>query len=172
MRNKNDIQINRVLSYAGFVLVAFQLVSSMIVRPIKEFYKDCEFGEGMPFISYENDILFRHNHEFEACLLYLKDFVKAIDNEDFLIIQELRKHRNDLAHNLIDRISDLKIEEHRELFEDVRGTLFKLSNYRAYVEIGSDPEFKGIDWETLKGHEYILYERIVREIEELQNGAI
>jgi len=38
--------------------------------------------------------------EFQACLLYLRDFMKAIDSKDVLTIQGLRKHRNDLAHGL------------------------------------------------------------------------
>ena len=93
--------------------------------------------------------------------------MEAIDDRDFTTIQELRKHRNDLAHNLANRLEDLEIENYHTLFEDVRRTLFRLSNYRAYIEIGSDPEFKGINWETVKGHEYLLYEKIIQEMEKL-----
>ena len=130
-------------------------------------YKDTTFGEKMPFKSYEKDVLSRSKNEFEACLLYLKDFMEAIDDKDFATIQELRMHRNDLAHNLADRLKTLKIKNYHALFEDVRRTLFRLSNYRAYIEIGSDPEFKGINWETVRGHEYLLYEKIVQELEKL-----
>ena len=103
----------------------------------------------------------------KQCLLYLKDFMEAIDDRDFATIQELRKHRNDLAHDLADRLTTLEIGDYHALFKDVRRTLFRLSNYRAYIEIGSDPEFQGINWETVKGHEYLLYEKIVQEIEKL-----
>ena len=39
----------RGLTYAGFVLVGYELVKDMIVGPIKLFYKDTTFGQGMPF---------------------------------------------------------------------------------------------------------------------------
>jgi len=162
---QNDEELTRLLTYAGFVLVAFELVKSLIVKPIKLFYWNTNFGEGMPFKSYEEDVITRHKNEFEACLLYLRDFDEAIDNEDLLTIQELRKHRNELAHNLPELIHNLNIEENLKLLERVDKTLFRLSNYRTYIEIGADPQFqnRGIDWSTIKGHEYLLFEEIVRK---------
>ena len=157
-------QVNRSFVYAGFVLLAFELVRGMIVGPIKAFYKNTVFAESMPFTSYEHDVLWRHKKEFEACLFYLRDFMEAIDNDDVVTIMKLRHHRNELAHELPQILAELRIEDHHPLFKDVTHTLFKLSNYRAYMEIGADPEFRGVDWETAKGHEYLMYEEIVRKI--------
>lgn len=159
-------EMTRVLSYAGFVLVGYELVKSMIVKPIKFFYKDVIFGEGMPFKTYEEDVLTRHRNEFEACLLYLRDFMEVIDSEDLLTIQTLRRHRNELAHELVDRLASIRIEEFQELFEKVDRVLFKLSNYRMYMEIGADPQFLGvgIDWATAKGHEYLVFEEIAEKV--------
>jgi len=147
----------------------------MIVKPIKTFYAHTTF-HGRPFKTYEEDVLSRHKNEFEACLFYLRDFMEAIDSADVLTIQGLRKHRNDLAHDLVDRLSNLKIEDHQSLFINVDRTLFKLSNYRARMEIGADPEVQelGIDWETAKGHEYLLFEDVVEKVKLLslkRNGA-
>jgi hypothetical protein len=155
-----------------FILVAFELVKSLIVNPIKAFYSDVTFGEGMPFKSYEEDILSRHKNQFEACLLYLRDFMEAIDSEDVLTIQSLRKHRNDLAHNLPGMLHKLDIEHHLPLLEKTNKVLFKLSNYRTYMEIGSDPEFqnKGINWDTIKGPEYELFEEVLKKVKILQGS--
>ena len=163
--NKNDEELTRLLTYAGFVLLAFELVKSLIVKPIKLFYWNTTFGEGMPFTSYEEDVMTRHKNEFEACLLYLRDFDEAIDNEDLLTIQELRKHRNELAHNLPDLIHKLDMEENLKLLTRVDKTIFRLSNYHIYIEIGANPQFqnRNIDWSTIKGHEYLLFEEIVRK---------
>jgi hypothetical protein len=168
--NRTEEELTQSLAYAGFILVAFELVKSLIVNPIKVFYSDVTFGEGMPFKSYEEDVLFRHKNEFEACLLYLRDFMEAIDSEDLLAIQNLRKHRNDLAHDLVNRLHELEIENFARLLEKVNKALFKLSNYRTNMEIGADPEFqnKGIDWETVKGHEYIILEEILNKVRILQ----
>ena len=162
----SDDELTRVLAYAGFVLVGFELLKSMIVNPIKTFYAHTDFAEGMPFKTYENDVLSRHRNEFEACLLYLRDFMEAIDSADMLAIQALRKHRNDLAHDLVDRLPALRIAEHQLMFEGVYRALFNLSNYRVRMEIGADPEFQkmGINWESVKGHEFLLFEAIVQKV--------
>ncbi|MEW6068111.1 MAG: hypothetical protein AB1610_07465 [Nitrospirota bacterium] len=173
VENLTEEELTRALAYAGFILVAFELVKSLIVKPIKAFYAGVTFGKGLPFKSYENDVLSRHKNEFEACLLYLRDFMKAIDSDDLLAIQGLRKHRNDLAHDLVNRLHDLEIESFVPLLEKANKALFKLSNYRTYMEIGSDPKFqgKGIDWSTVKGHEYIVFEEVLNKVKLLGAGS-
>jgi hypothetical protein len=161
----------RRLTYAGFVLVAYELVKSMIVGPIKAFYSNITFGEGMPFKSYDVDVRARHKNEFEACLLYLRDFMEALDADDVNTIQDLRQHRNDLAHCLARKLPILRVGDYRALWDKVDRTLFKLSNYRAYMEIGTDPEFRGIDWETAKGGEYLLFERVVEAVKLLNEDS-
>ncbi|GHC21176.1 hypothetical protein [Aidingimonas halophila] len=161
--------LTRSLSYSGFVLLAFELVKSLIVEPIKLFYRDTTFHSG-PFKSYEHDVRSRHKNEFEACLLYLRDFMNAIDSDDMASIQALRKHRNELAHNLPKHLHSLDIASHRELLERVDRALFKLSNYRTYMEIGNDPEFRGlgIDWGTVYGTEYMIFKEVIEKVRVIQ----
>jgi hypothetical protein len=156
--------LQRRLAYAGFVLVAYELVKSMIVGPIKAFYADMTFGQGMPFKSYDVDVRTRHRNEFEACLLYLRDFMEAVDADDVKTIQDLREHRNELAHSLASKLPILRLGDYRTLWDKVDRTLFKLSNYRAFMEVGADPEFLGIDWDTAKGGEYLLFERVFEAV--------
>lgn len=165
--------LTRSLAYAGFILVAYELVKSLIVAPIRAFYSNTTFGAGMSFKSYEEDVLTRHKNEFEACLLYLRDFVKALDSDDLLAIQGLRKHRNDLAHKLASQLHDLEIESYEPLLENANRALFKLSNYRSYIEIGSDPEFqnKGINWHTEKGAEYAIFDEVLKKVRILQRNT-
>jgi hypothetical protein len=165
-------ELTLALAYAGLILVAFELVKSLIVEPIKVSYSNMTFGEGMPFKSYEEDVLFRHKNEFEACLLYLRDFMKAIDSDDILVIQELRKHRNDLAHNIAHKLQAQEIKADIFLLEKANNVLFKLSNYRTHMEIGADPELqnKGVDWGCVKGHEYLIFEEVLNKIRALQGG--
>ncbi len=164
-------QLLLILSYAGFILVAFELVKGMIVNPIKAFYFDTTFGEDMPFKSYKRDVTFRHKNEFEASLLYLRDFMEVIDSEDVTTIQSLRKHRNDLAHELPKMLNTFNIDDYLPLLKETDKALFKLSNHRAYMEIGSGLELqnKGIDWNTLKGHEYLIFQKVLEKINELHD---
>lgn len=157
-------ELTQRLTYAGLVLVTFELVKRMIVGPIKEFYADSTFGEGMPFRSYDDDVRKRAANEFEACLLYLRDFMEAIDSSDMAAIQELRKLRNELAHNLTGSLPNLSIDE--SLWDRVRSVLFRLSNYRTRMEIGADPRLRDVEWEHVKGSEYLLFEHIVTVLHE------
>ena len=166
IKKPSEMDLTQALAYSGFVLVAFELVKSIVVSPIKAFYKDITFAEGMYFKSYEDDILSRHKNNFEACLLYLRDFMEAIDAEDFSTIQALRDHRNELAHDLPRMLGKLDVKNHFLLLKKTKKALFKLSNYRVYMEVGNDPCFqnKGIDWETAKGAEYKLFEEILGKV--------
>ena len=162
--------LTQALTYAGFILVAFELAKGMIVNPIKAFYENSTFGEGMPFKSYEEDVLSRHKNKFEASLLYLRDFMEAINSEDVMTIQALRKHRNDLAHDLPRMLSKFDIEYHLPLLEKTSKALFKLSNYRAYMEVGAHLNIQniGTNWDTVKGPEYCLFEEIIDKVKILR----
>jgi hypothetical protein len=166
-------ELTRVLAYAGLVLLAFELIKTLIVKPVKAFYANITFGPGTPFRSYAEDVKSRHQDEFEACLLYLRDFMEAIDANDMDAIQALRKHRNILAHDLPHQLSTLRVDDCGSLLEGARIALFKLSNYRTYMEIGADPEFKdkGIDWDSVVGSEYILFTEVCEKIKILRPPA-
>lgn len=166
-------ELTRVLAYAGLVLIAFELVKSLIVKPIKNFYSNVTFGEGMPFKSYEHDVLSRHRHEFEACVLYLQDFMEAIDSEDAQAIQALRQHRNEVAHDLANRLHNLDLQQYAPILENAKRALFKLSNHQAYIGIGSDPAFqsRGIDWNSFKGPEYELFEEVLDKVRIIESGS-
>ncbi len=155
-------ELTQRLTYAGLALLGFELVKSMIVSPIKSFYADTKFGPTSLFKSYEEDVLYRAINEFEACLLYLRDFMRAINDNDIATIQDLRKYRNDLAHDLVKRLPTLRIDH--TLWERVNRTLFRLSNYRTRMDIGADPQLHHVKWDTVKGHEYLLFEHIVGQV--------
>lgn len=165
---KDDL--TRALAYAGFILLGFELVKALIVKPIKDFYAHTTFGAGMPFKSYAEDVKSRHRDEFEASLLYLRDFMQAIDAADMDAIQALRQHRNALAHDLAKHLATLNVDDYAPLLERADKALFKLSNYHVYMEIGADPEFKdkGIDWGTIVGTEYVLFAQVRDKVRLLQ----
>lgn len=173
MRKFEDLteeQLTRSLAYAGLILLLYELVKSLIVKPIQSFYSNVTFRDDMFFKSYDEDVRFRHQNEFEACLLYLRDFMEALDSDDLLAIQGLRKHRNDLVHDLVNRLHNLYIKDYAPILERADRVLFKLSNYRTRMEIGAEPELqnKGIDWETVRGHEYLIFEEVLKKVRILQ----
>jgi hypothetical protein len=101
MQGLDDIkeeQVTRSLAYVGYILLAFEMVRSLVVDPLRLFYSNVTFGPDLPIKSYEEDVRSRHKKEFEACLQYLRDFMEAIDETDHQAILDLREYRNSLAH--------------------------------------------------------------------------
>jgi hypothetical protein len=166
MQRIDDIEedhLTRSLAYAGYILLAYELVRGLVVDPLRAFYTNVTFGPGMPFKSYEADVRIRHKKELDACLLYLRDFVQAIDATDHQAILDLREHRNNLAHELPSHLLKSHFGTNQDLLDAAHTAIFKISSYQAYLDIGSDPAFKGIDWSTVKGHEFIILETVIQK---------
>lgn len=161
--NIEEGRLTRSLAYAGYILLAFEILRGLVIDPLKAFYTNVTFATDMPFKSYEQDVRSRHKKEFEACLLYLRDFMKVIDAVDYQAILDLREHRNQLAHELPTHLLSLDFGSNEELLNAAHKAIFKISNHQAYMEIGSDPAFKGIDWSIAKGHEYAILETIIEK---------
>ena len=163
-------EVTRRLTYVGLTLLTFELLASMIIKPIKFFYLATSFPPDWPFKSYKDDVESLHKDIFEASLMYLRDKMQSIENSDLETIKELRRHRNELAHELVDRLPELRIEDHVALWERVNQAVFKMSNYHTKIEIGADPDFKWIeDWNTLKGPEYLFFEAVMDRLKSLWN---
>jgi hypothetical protein len=152
--NLSPSELNRNLVHAGLFLVAFELVRERVVNRVKRLYRGVTFGEGMPFKSYENDVLARDNNVFEASLLYLRDYVEAINSEDLNAIQALREYRNRIAHELPHLLPNMNPAANEALLSRAREALFRLSNFWVYVEIGSDPE-------AIAGEDLMLLDQII-----------
>ena len=164
--NLSSAEVNRNLVHAGLFLVAFELVRELIVKRVKGFYDGVTFGEGMPFKSYEEDVLARHKNIFEASLLYLRDHFEAISPEDLRAIQMLREHRNRIAHDLPRMLPCMDSIANDALLSSARNSLFRLSNFWVYIDIGADPAFKSqnIDWEKVAGEDLALLDRIIEQV--------
>ncbi len=164
---KNEyIRINEKLQFAGLVLLAYEILKDLIIKPIKLFYKDVTFSGDSPFTSYEHDVLYRNKYEFKACLLYLKDFMEAINEEDVDILMELMEKRNIVAHELSQIMEDFNFSEFYNIGLRTKNVLFKISNYRIRMELGADPDFQHLEWNKAVGDEYILFEKVLNSINE------
>ena len=156
------------LMFAGLVLVAHDLVKSMIVKPIRQFYEGVEFKGDGPFKSYAIDVLSRDPGEYRACLLYLRDFMLVLNEDDLRCVEDLRVHRHRVAHELPELVRDFRAAEFLGLIERVDATLLKLSNHRAYMELGADPVSLGWDWSRVLGGEYILFKEVLAQVRNMR----
>ena len=160
-------------------MLTHTLLDALVVDSVKPFYdrttfSQTESAEHMTFQSFEADVLRRHKNEFDACLLYLRDFMKVIDTGDVQCIQDFEISQAEAAKCLRNNISALDFESLKVKLIRMDRAIFKLSNHRLYIEIGADPELKGIDWETQKGNEYVLFEgaaSVIRLLEPSRSDA-
>jgi hypothetical protein len=42
--------------------------------------------------------------------------------------------------------------------------LYRLSQYRTFMEVGADPALADLAWNTVKGHEYLIFETLVEKV--------
>lgn len=165
------LNIEEKLKFAGLLLLSYEILKNLIIKPIKSFYENTKFSDNSPFVSYEVDVLSRHKSEFKACLLYLKDFMEAINSDDINIILELRDKRNIVAHELPKIIENFDFTEFKTIALKTKDVIFKISNYRVKMELGADPNFQKfmnihhLNWDEVVGEEYILFEKALEKIE-------
>ncbi len=163
--NLSSGELTRNLVHAGLILVAFELVRKLVTNRVKSFYEGVTFGEGLPFKTYEQDVLSRHKNVFEASLMYLKDHFEAIKADDLNAIQALREYRNRIAHDLPSMLPGMHQIKSENMLSKAREALFKLSNFWVYIDVGADPEVKAlnIDWESAAGEDFILLDQIIQK---------
>ena len=94
--------------------------------------------------------------------------MNVIDKNDVQSVQDFGVLYAESNRHLRNNISALDFESLKNALIRMDRAIFKLSNHRLYVEIGADPEFKGIDWSTQKGNEYVLFEGAIRAIHLLE----
>lgn len=169
-------ETTRALVYAGLFLVAYELIKKLVVAPLKQFYDSTTFAPGMPFKTYEHDVLSRDKNVVEASLLDLRDHFKALTPEQVTAIQDVGKQRNAFAHALSEQLSSLDPIANENLLIAARDALFSLSNHWTYVEIGHDPEFAPLDpdWTQFYGEELALLDCIIEKTKEhriISSGA-
>jgi len=158
--------IRHHLTHVGLILLAFEVVKELVIVRVKNFYADIVFGDGVPFETYEDDVLARHKDVFEASLLYLRDHFEAISAEEMDAIQELRQYRNRIAHELPQLILDMVPAQNELMLAKARACLFRLSNFWIYIDIGADPAFKNrsINWNTIAGTDLMLLDQIIEQL--------
>lgn len=166
----SDSELTRNLIYAGLFLIADELIKKSIISPVRAFYRDVTFGDGLPFTTYEQDVLSRHKNTFDATLLYLRDHFEAISDDDPKAISSIGQRRHAIAHELSTELHNLNPGEDEEILGKARDALFKLSNFWVYIEVGSDPEFRsyGIDWATAHGADLTLLDALIERTRRLR----
>jgi len=134
------------LIVASLFLAGYEMLQASVVDQIRSFFIS-GFNENGEIISerYKNDVLCLDKSPFRASLLWLKAF-SAIDDTDIKLIDDIRKHRNELAHELPKFLGSVDSDINITLLERIYYLMTKIDRWWIKeVEIPINPDFDGQD---------------------------
>ncbi len=154
--NPEELYKNFLLS--SLFITTHNLLKSSIVGRIRSFY-NCRFDSTgwHTGIDYEQKVLSLDDKKdvLRSSINWLFD-MQIIDELDKETIEKARRHRNDLAHEMLKYLSDVKHEIDIELLQSMRDLIDKIERWFIFeVEIPTEPdmtaeEFNSINWDEVR----------------------
>ncbi len=119
---------------------AFEMFKGQIIEKPKTFFSDGFDQNGLIINEqYKSEVLSKSKSPFYASLLWFKE-MEAIDDVDIEIFDGIRKHRNEVAHEIINFISDAKRNLDIKKFQELIALLSKIEKWWLInFEIAIDP---------------------------------
>lgn len=134
------------LIVASLFIVAYETLRASIIDQLRGFYS-CGFNANGDIVSerYQEKVLALDKSRLRASLLWLKAS-QVINDHDIEAVQRVRRHRNELAHNLPRFIATDEAEVDVELFGLIAGLVTKIDRWWIReVELPRNPDFDGRD---------------------------
>ena len=120
---------------------AFEMFKDQIIEKPKTFFSDGFDQNGLIINDrYKSEVLSKSKSPLYASLLWFKE-MEAIDDEDIEIFDGIRKHRNEVTHEIISFISDAKKNLDIEKFQELAALLSKIEKWwLVNFEMAIDPD--------------------------------
>ena len=135
------------LTLSALYLLAYELLKDAIVVNIKRFFS-FEFtddGKAIPDEQYKNEVTRVHKDILYASCLWLQHN-GVITETEVEEIQNIRKHRNQIAHELPRLLSDTDLNLNPEYFLQIRKLLEKIEMWWIKnVDIPTNSEFDDVE---------------------------
>jgi hypothetical protein len=134
------------LARASAFLAAYELLKSSIVNKPRGFF--------ILHHTYKTEVVsLKRKDRFRAsCLWFLK--LGAISEQDLRVIEDIRHHRNEIAHELPKYLMDAEYEVNMQLLESIAYLLGKVDRrWIREIEIPTNPDFDGKEPENIPDHE-------------------
>ncbi|MCX5704187.1 MAG: hypothetical protein NT066_06845 [Candidatus Omnitrophica bacterium] len=142
------------LTLASLYLSAYELLRDLILGRIKNFFsepsKTSTGWDIIPSKEYKDEVLCRAKNVIHASCLWLKK-MNAINEDDIKAIQEIRRHRNEIAHELPKLLVDNNFSIDVNQFLKIRELLTKIERWWIIeFEMAINEDFDNIDVEPEK----------------------
>jgi len=141
----NPATLRRNLMLAGLFIAAHEMLMDSLVRQVKEVFV-YENGDARVEDHYRTSVLsLDPKYPLRASCLWLRD-ANVLGEQDVQTVDAIRRHRNELAHDLPSFLADTDRSVSLELLTSTRELLGKVDRWFAVnVHAASDPAFDGIE---------------------------
>lgn len=159
--------IRVALQRAGIFLTGWELVKDDIEDRVRGFY---EIRTGTVDARYETEVLSRSKHRLEASVLWLVE-MGALTAAQGARVQEVREHRNKIAHQLALLLVDPSHEIDLTLLEDMAAIIRAVGAFFGRIAMDCDPEFDGRDVkdEDIRSGTSLLMDHLIAACEAIPN---
>ena len=142
--NPGAIKSNLILS--SLYLTAYELLKDAIISNIRDFFSfDYRDGKAIPDEQYKEEVTKVHRDLLHASCLWLQRNGVITENE-VEEINKIRRHRNQVAHELLRLLSEADLNLNIEYFLRIRELLEKIEIWWIEnVEIPSNADFDGVE---------------------------
>lgn len=130
------------LFLATTFVTTFEILKNCAVDRIKDFYSN-GFDQAGPIVSpdYQQKVVSRNKSILYASLDWLKEY-EVIDDHDLETFEQLKKTRNQLAHQLFDVVTGQVESDHQAQFEILVELLRKIEVWWVInVELATNPDY-------------------------------
>lgn len=144
------IRGNLVLS--SLYLAAYELLKSAIIDNIRDFFTTGYTEDGSPIVEsqYRDEVTKRHGDKLRASCLWLEK-AGVISDSEVEEIGSIRKHRNEVAHELPRLLSQRDLNLNLDYFLRIRELLEQIEVWWIRnVEIPIDPMFDSIEVDDIE----------------------
>lgn len=133
-------QIRATLSFAGLVLIVYEMIKQAVVIDVREFYCAGFDESGMLYDEegYARDVRSLDRSKFRASAKWLVNS-GAITDEQTEVLERLHMHRTDIAHELAKYLIDPDFSPDINLFIQAMHVLIDIRKFwtRIEIDIGS-----------------------------------
>lgn len=139
-------EVRPSLFMATMFITAFEILQDSIVDELRGFYTS-GLNEHGPIVEpeYQSKVLSKNKSPLYASLQWLREH-DAINDEDLVLFEQLKKTRNILAHELFGVVTGQVESPHEVQFDSLLALLRKVGVWWVVnVEIPTNPDFDGKD---------------------------
>ncbi|TAE53152.1 MAG: hypothetical protein EAZ87_24045 [Nostocales cyanobacterium] len=141
----NPQSLRSNLIAASIFLAAYETLCTSAIDRIRNFfaYDFDENGLGIESEDYKKKVLSLDKIRLRASLLWLKE-MSAISDADIILVDEIRRHRNKLAHELPRFLTDADAEININFLVDIYELVTKIDRWWIReVDIPTNSDFDG-----------------------------